>query len=199
VPQTSAHYIAMMAQKRGHVKDTGHDSDGEESTASDFESDDEISPRDDRARRRARGLPSAEPTTETSEVRVKGQDAVNVVVDDNSSQTRTSLRFHIGSTGALPERGIGDERFLGGRTRSNNNMTSLRSSLTGRFISSRSLTLHSPGTALWSVATGQFIYEGSANDRESPAIDRTVRLNNGSTPISSMHIRCDMCRDYVDE
>jgi hypothetical protein len=48
-PQTSAHHIAMMEQKWGQVKDTSHVSDGEESTASDVESDDEISPRDDRA------------------------------------------------------------------------------------------------------------------------------------------------------
>ena len=34
VPQTFAHHIAMMASRRGHVKDTGHDSDGEESTTS---------------------------------------------------------------------------------------------------------------------------------------------------------------------
>ena len=44
VPQTSAHHIAMMASRRGNVKDTGRDSDGEESTLSDVESDDEISP-----------------------------------------------------------------------------------------------------------------------------------------------------------
>ena len=74
MPQISAHHIAMIAQKRGYVKTTGHDSDEEESTASDVESDDEISPRDDRARRRARDQPSAEPTTESSEVRVKGQN-----------------------------------------------------------------------------------------------------------------------------
>ena len=49
VPQTSAHHIAMLASRRGHVKDTGHDSDGEESTMSDVESDDEISPRGERA------------------------------------------------------------------------------------------------------------------------------------------------------
>ena len=28
VPQTSAHHIAMMASRRGHVKDTAHDSNG---------------------------------------------------------------------------------------------------------------------------------------------------------------------------
>ena len=61
VPQTSAHHIAMMASRRGHVKDTSHDSDGEESTMSDVESDDEISPRDERASGRARDVPSAEP------------------------------------------------------------------------------------------------------------------------------------------
>ena len=173
---------AMMASKRGNVKDTGHDSDREESTASDVESDDEITPRDDRARRRARGLPSADPTTDTSEVRVTGQDGANEVVDVNSGHKRTSPRFHIGSTGALPGRGIGDERFLGGRTRSDINRTSLRSVLTGRFISSKLLTLHSPGTALRSVMTGRFIYGGSANDSESPAIDRTVRPTDGSAP-----------------
>ena len=70
MPQTSAHHIAMMASRRGHVKDTGHDSDGKESTMSDVESDDEISPRDERANRRAQDLPSAEPTTETLEVMV---------------------------------------------------------------------------------------------------------------------------------
>jgi hypothetical protein len=48
------------------AKDTSHDSDEEESTASDVGSDDEISPRDDRAIRRARDLPSAKFTTETS-------------------------------------------------------------------------------------------------------------------------------------
>jgi hypothetical protein len=129
----------MMAQKRGHVKDITHDSDVEESTASDVKSDDEISQRDDRARRRTWGVPSAELTTETSEVRVKGQDGVNEVVDPNSGITRTSPRLHIGSTGALPGHGIGDERFLCRATRSNNNKTSIRSTVTGRFISTRSL------------------------------------------------------------
>ena len=71
-PKTSARHVAMMARKRGMAKDRSHESDGEESVASDVESDDEISPRDDRARRRARDLPSAEPTTESSEVRGAG-------------------------------------------------------------------------------------------------------------------------------
>ena len=88
VPQTSAHHIAMMASRRGHVKDTGHDSDGEESTLSDVKSDDEISPRDEPANRRERDIPSAEPTTETLEVRVKGQDGVSEVVDPKSGQTK---------------------------------------------------------------------------------------------------------------
>ena len=57
VPQTSAHHVAMMASRRGHVKDTSHDSDGEESTMSDVESDDAISLRDERANRRARDTP----------------------------------------------------------------------------------------------------------------------------------------------
>ena len=106
-----------------------------ESTLSNVESDDEISPRDDRARRRAGDAPSADSTTDVLEVRVKGQDGVNEVVDPTSGQTRSSPRFHIGSTGALPGRGIGDERFLGGRPRRpNNNRTSIRSALTGRFI-----------------------------------------------------------------
>ena len=135
-PQTSAHHIAMMASRRGHVKDSSHESDGEESTLSDVESDDEITPRDDRARRRAGDAPDADSTTNTLEVRVKGQNGANEVVAPNSDQPRTSPRFHIGTTGALPGRGIGDERFLGGRTRRpNNNRTSLRSILTGRFIS----------------------------------------------------------------
>ena len=76
--------------RRGHVKDTSHDSDGEESTMSDIESDDEISPRDERADRQARDTPSAEPTTDSLEVRVKGQNGVSEVVDPNSGQTRTS-------------------------------------------------------------------------------------------------------------
>jgi hypothetical protein len=117
----------MMAHKRGHVKDTSHKGDGEESTSSDGKSDDEITPRDERARRRARDVPSAELTTETSEVRVKG----NEVVDVNSGNPRSLPRFYIGSTGALPRGGIGDERFLARRTRSNNNKTSIRSALTG--------------------------------------------------------------------
>ena len=133
-------------------------------TASDVNSDDEISPRDDRAIRLAQGIPSAEPTTESSAVRVEGQDGVNEVVDVNSGNTRTSPRFHIESTGALPGRGIGDERFLGGRIRTNNNRTSLRSALTGIFISSKRLTLQSPDTELRSVATGRSIHGGSAND-----------------------------------
>jgi hypothetical protein len=70
-----------MAHKLGNVKDTGHDSDGEESMASDVESEDEITPRDERARRRTRELPSADSITETSEVRVTGQDGVNATSD----------------------------------------------------------------------------------------------------------------------
>ena len=139
----------MMTSRRRHVKDTSHDSDGEEFTMGDVESDDELSPRDERANRRARDTPSAEPTTDSLEVRVKGQNGVSEVVDPNSDPTRTSPRFHIGSTGALPGRGIGDERFLGGRPRRpNNNRTSLRLALMGRFISPRLLTMHSPNTAL---------------------------------------------------
>ena len=69
--QTSAHHIAMMASRRGHVKNTSHDSDGDESMMSDVENDDEISPRDERASRRARDTPSAKPTTDSLEVRVK--------------------------------------------------------------------------------------------------------------------------------
>ena len=76
----------MMASKREHVKDTGHDSDDEESTMSVVESDDEISPRDERANRRARDIPSAEPTTDSLEVRAKRQDGVSEVVDPNSGQ-----------------------------------------------------------------------------------------------------------------
>jgi hypothetical protein len=146
--QISAQHVPMMAQKRGHIKDTSHDGDEEGSTSSDVESDDEITPRDDRDRRRAREVPSADSTTETSEVRVTGQNGVNGVVDVNSGQTRSSPKFHIGSTEALSGRGIGDKRFLGGRFRSNINRTSLRSALTGRFISSKQLALQSPGAAL---------------------------------------------------
>jgi hypothetical protein len=189
----------MMARKRGMAKDTSHESDGEESVASDVESDDEISPRDDQARRRARDLPSAEPTTESSEVRVKGQNGVNEVVAPNSGNTRTSPRFHIGSTGALPGHGIGDERFLCRTVRTNNNKTSIQSSTTGRFISSRNLTVQAPGTALRSVATGRFIHGSTANMSDSPAIDRRVRQNDGVTTLSSRHIRCETCRGYVDD
>ena len=170
-----------------NVKNTGRDRDGEESTMSDVESDDEISPRDERANRRARDIPSAEPTTGTLEVRVKGQNGTSEVVDPNSGQTKTSPRFHIVSTGALPGRGVGDERFLGGRPRRpNNNRTSLRSALTGRFMSPRLLTMHSPNTALTLVATAPSIYGGSANDSEAPGIDRVVRQDDGS--LSSRHI-----------
>ena len=87
VPQTSAHHIAIMASRRGNVKDTGHDSNGEESTLSDVESDDEISPRDDRARRRAGDAPYADSTTDSLEVRVKSQDGVNEVVDHHQDST----------------------------------------------------------------------------------------------------------------
>jgi hypothetical protein len=178
----------MIAQKRGMAKDTSHDSDGEESTASDVESDDEISPRDGRAIRRARDLPSAELTTETTEVRVKGQDGVNEVVASDSGNRRTSPRFHIGSTGALPGHGIGNERFLCRTVRDNSNKTSIWSDSTGRFISSRSLPIQSPRTALRSMATGRFMQGATANMSESAAIDRTVRQNDGLTPISSRHI-----------
>ena len=143
---------------------------------------------------------TAEPTTENLEVRVKGQNGVSEVVDPISGQTRTSPRFYVGSTGALPGRGIGDERFLGGSTRRpNNNRTLLRSALTGRFISPRLLTLHSSNTALRVVATAPFIHGGSANDRESPGIDRVVRQDDGVTPLSSRHILCDTCPGYVDD
>ena len=96
MPQATAHHIAMMAHKRGQDKDTSHEEDGEESTSSDVESDDEITPRNERARRQARDVPPADLTTETSEVRVKGQNGVNEVVDENSGNTRSSPRFHIG-------------------------------------------------------------------------------------------------------
>ena len=153
---------------------------------SDVESDDEISPRDERATRRARDTPSAEPTTETLEVRVKGQDGDNEVVAPNSDQPRTSPRFHIGAAGALPGRGIGDERFLGGRTRRpNNNRTSLRSALTRRFISRRLLHLNSPNTGLTLVATNPEKFGGSAGDSEAPGIDRVVRQQDGR--LSSRH------------
>jgi hypothetical protein len=125
VPQAMAHHIAMMAHKRRQVQDTSHEGDGEDSTLSDVESDDEITPTDERPRRRAREVPPADLTTETSEVRVKGQNGVNEVVDVNSGNTRSSPRFHIGSTGALPGRGIGDEKFLGKKSRPNNNKTSI--------------------------------------------------------------------------
>ena len=47
VSQTSVNYVALMAQRRGQIKDTGHTSDDEESTASDVESEDELTERDD--------------------------------------------------------------------------------------------------------------------------------------------------------
>ena len=198
VPQTSAHHIAMMASWRGNVKNTGRDSDGEESTMSDVESGDEISPRDDRASRRAGDVPSADSTTDSLEVRVKDQNGANEVVDPNSGLSRTSPRFHIGATGALPGRGIGDERFLGGRTRRpNNHRTSLRSALTGRFISRRLLNLNSPNTGLTLVTTAPERYGGSAVDSEAPGIDRVVRQDDGR--LSSRHIRCDTCRGWVDD
>ena len=165
---------------------------------SDVESDDEISPRDDRASRRAGDVPSADSTTDSLEVRVKGQDGVNEVVDPNSGLSRTLPRFHVGSTGALPGRGIGDERFLGGRTRRpNNNRISLRSALTGRFISRRLLNLNSPNTGLTMVATNPARFGGSAGDSEDPSIDRVVRQHDGR--LSSRHIRCDTCRGWVDD
>ena len=198
MPQTSAHHIAMKASRRENVKDTGRDSDGEKSTLSNVESDDEISLRDDRASRRAGDAPSADSTTDSLELRVKGQDGVNEVVDHNSGQPRTSPRLHIGSTGALPGRGIGDERFLGGRTRRpNNNRTSLRSALTGRFISRRLLNLNSPNTGLTLVATNPARFGRSAGDSENPGIDRVVRQDEGR--LSSRHIRCDTCRGWVDD
>ena len=104
MPQATAHHIAMMEHKRGQVKDTSHEGDGEESTSSDVESDDAITPRDDRARRRAREVPSAYSTTKSSEVRVTSQDGVNEVVDVNSGNTRLSPIFHIGPTGVLSGR-----------------------------------------------------------------------------------------------
>ena len=88
--QTSAHHVTMMAHKRRHVKSTSHDGDGEKSTSSDVESDDEITPRGDRARRRAREVPYADSTTESFEVRVTGQDGVDGVADVNSGNTRSS-------------------------------------------------------------------------------------------------------------
>ena len=175
MPQTSAHHSAMMASRRGHVKDIGHDSDGEDSTLSDVESDDEISPRDDRARLRAGDAPDADSTTNALEVRVKGQNGDNEVVALNSDQPRTLPRFHIGAAGALPGRGIGDERFLGGRTRRpNNNRTSLRSALTGRFISRRLLHPNSPNTGLTLVATNPERFGGTAGDSEAPGIDNKM-------------------------
>jgi hypothetical protein len=71
--------------------------------------------------------------------------------------------------------------------------------VTGRFISSGSLTAQSPETALRSAASGQFIHGAASNDSDSPAIDRSVRQNDGSTLISSRNIQCETCREYVDD
>ena len=51
VSQTSSHYVALMAQQRGRIKDTGCTSDDDESTTSDVESKDELTERDDKSRR----------------------------------------------------------------------------------------------------------------------------------------------------
>ena len=84
------HLRITLASRRGHVKDTSHESDGEDSTLSDVESDDEITPRDDRVRRRAGDAPDADLTTNALEVWVKGQTGDIEVVAPNSYQTRTS-------------------------------------------------------------------------------------------------------------
>jgi hypothetical protein len=49
------------------------------------------------------------------------------------------------------------------------------------------------------VATGRFTHGVTANMSDSPAIDRTVRQNDGFTSLSSRHIRCETCRGYVDD
>jgi hypothetical protein len=108
-------------------------------------------------------VPSAGSTTISFEVRAQGQDGVNEVVDVSSGTTRTSPRFCIGSTGALPGRGIGEERFLSRRVKTNYNKTTLRSSTTGRFISSKKLEGKPSGTTVRSLATGRLFYGGSAD------------------------------------
>ena len=46
VSQTTVNYVALMAQRRGQIKDTSRTSDDDDSTASDVESEDELAERD---------------------------------------------------------------------------------------------------------------------------------------------------------
>ena len=106
VSQTSAKYVALMAQRRGQIKDTGHTSDDEESTASDVESEDELTERDDNSRRprtsrciegKATDITLAQPQEN------KGGSAKEMLEEEDSDNIlRRSPRFHIGSTTSLP-------------------------------------------------------------------------------------------------
>ena len=105
--QTSAHYVALMAQRRGQIKDTGRTSDDDESTASDVESEDELTERDDSSRRprtsrcieaKATDITSAQPQENKG-----GSAKATSEKEDSDNILRRSPRFHIGSTSALPE------------------------------------------------------------------------------------------------
>jgi hypothetical protein len=117
VPQISANHVTMLAQRRGKIKDTGRTSDEEDSTASDVESDDELTTHDDIVRRSETEVPSTGSTTE--------------------------------------------------RVRINNNRKSLKSSITGRFVSSKKRDSDSTETATRSASTGRFIHRGSADTNSS--------------------------------
>ena len=198
--QTSAHYVALKARLCGQIKDTGSISD-EESTASDVESEDELTERDDIPRR---PRPSRSTEGKAAEINMVQSQEIKGVIDKTTSETtcddsipRRLPRFHIGSTSAIPGRRVGPDKFCnGGR----GNRKLLRSGTTGRFVSSAPEGNNETVITPRSATTGRFIArdDGSSRHETTPFqrnLDRTVH----AVGTSSNQIYCGVCRGYDDQ
>jgi hypothetical protein len=196
--ETRGHSV-FMARARGHVRDTT-EGDDEESTSSDVESKDKLTERDDNSRRPRTSQSTEGKATEINQAQpqvIKGASESALLENpDGDSIPKRSPRFHLGSTTALPGRGIGADKFFnGGR----GNRKHLRSGATGRFIAAAPAGgTEGAANILRSATTGRFVSrdEGEARHEAIPFnLDRTVH----AVGTTSRQIYCGVCRGYVDQ
>ena len=87
--------------------------------------------------------------------------------EDSDNIFQRSPRFHIGSTSALPGRGVGPDKFFnGGR----GNRKPLRSGATGRFISAATEVNNENAITPRSETTGRFIARDDGSGRHDSTI-----------------------------
>ena len=190
-----------MARARGRVRDT-NEGDDEESTSSDVESEDELTERDDNSRRLRTSQLTEGKATEINQAQppvIKGvSESAELENPDGDNVPRRSLRFHLGSSTALPERGLGAAKFFnGGR----GNRKPLRSGTTGRFIAAAPAG-DNEGAANTprSATTGRFIARDHGLSRHETStfeqnLDRTVQ----KVGTSSVQIYCGVCQGWVHQ